>query len=135
MAVNERILKRQIERLKSLSRGEDRPWGTDRDPGLRDEYLRVLRNASEDDGHAMRIIDSVMDSMKFAPAPAELLAFAKAAARAQEEPYEMRPTRCLKCGDSGFRQVVRVIKGQSYEAAEPCECRQIQEHERIRTVA
>ena len=116
-------LQKQIARLKSLPRGEDRPWGTSTEPGLRDELLRVLGSHAQDDAHAQRIVDTIVETADFCPTPAELIRIARATERAQQTEYELTKTRCNDCGDSGFRQVVQVKNGARYEFSQPCDCK------------
>lgn len=65
-------IRKQVQRLKGLPRGEDRPWGNDSEPGLREELFRMLWRQSESDEEAARFVDSAMESCKFCPSPAEL---------------------------------------------------------------
>jgi len=106
--LTDRGLKRQIARLKSLPRGEDRPWGTDEEPGLRDELLKVLRQRSSDDTEAERIIDLAMQNSKFTPTPAELIEYADAVFRARpvDEGPRWEPTGplCRRCESHGVIQ-------------------------------
>ncbi len=127
--MNEKHLQRQIARLKNLPRIEAQEWGDAKNPGLRDELLRVLWIIANDDDHARQIIDRVMDSKpadgkpQFCPTPGVLKAVAETLEREREAEYEVHPTKCNHCGDSGFRQVVRIVHGERYEAAIPCECK------------
>jgi hypothetical protein len=107
--LTDRCLKRQIARLKSLPRGEDRPWGTDNEPGLRDELLRVLRQRSSDDTESERIIDLALQNSKFAPTPAELIEYADAVFRARPADEGPRwtsegPPLCNRCNSQGTLQ-------------------------------
>jgi hypothetical protein len=66
-------IRKQIQRLKGLPRGEDRPWGNDSEPGLREELFRMLWRQSESDEEAAKFVDIAMESCKFCPSPAELV--------------------------------------------------------------
>jgi len=107
--LTDRGLKRQIARLKSLPRGDDRPWGTDEEPGLREELLKVLRFRSSDDAEAERIIDLAMQHSKFTPTPAELIDYADAVFRARPADdgprwaFEGSPL-CNRCNSQGTLQ-------------------------------
>jgi len=110
-------LKKQVARLKVLPRGDERPWGTDKEPGLREELLRVLWQQAASDEHATRIIDHLMDGAEFCPTPAELMA------AAQEVPERLGMLReadaqCVNCGGSGWKRT----QVGSYSGVKRCEC-------------
>lgn len=71
-AFNKEALQKQIARLKGLPRGDDRPWGTSSEPGLRDELLRVLWEQASSNEHAARIIDRVIEVSQFCPVPVDI---------------------------------------------------------------
>ena len=80
-------MKRQVGRLRALPRG-DRQWGTEAEPGLGAELLRVMNRAARDHHHASLIIDKVMDSSQFCPTPIELREIASGVGPEKSKPID-----------------------------------------------
>jgi hypothetical protein len=125
--LTEGVLRRQVQRLKALPRGEERPWGEGKEPGLRDELLRSLWNQAHSDEHAKRIIDAVIDKSKtFCPTPAELTEIASMVSP-DPQAAEKRAS-CEGCGGVGYtveRRKARALPGlpeREYDYALPCVC-------------
>lgn len=133
MPLTEKVLHKQVGRLKDLPRQEGQFWGDSKTPGLRDELLRSLWKIATDDDHARQIIDRVMDTkpnpgkdgnvVQFCPTPGALAATAELIARDRERvrgAEKLQPTQCSECGDTGWKRKVRTIDGREYDFAVPC---------------
>lgn len=105
--LTETHLRAQVNRLKTLPRGEDRPWGTPKEPGLREELLRELWRQAESDEDAEQIINRVIKHCKFCPSPAELIEVAtamrmdKLAEREWTNPHSEPVGLCRECSEWG----------------------------------
>lgn len=91
------------------------------------ELVVALRCATSE-AQARAIISRWLEPPpKDCPTPAELrqaiYADEEAASKASEKSYQVTPTRCDKCGDTGFRHEVRKIHGEPYDYAAVCGCR------------
>lgn len=126
--MNEAHLQKQITRLKVLPRGEDRPWGTGEEHGLKHELFKQLWRSAMHDQHAEWVIDRALELCKFCPSPAELAEIAESvpADPGRSEFKQLSPTRCPLCSDSGYKRVVvrrRPSPGaepENYEFTVPC---------------
>lgn len=121
-------LKKQVARLKTLPRGEERPWGSASELGLRDELLKALWEQACSDQHAELIVDQIIRVSKFCPSPAELIEIADSvpeyAKKQTKDDYKVPgPTRCVACDDSGFKRKTFERDGEKYDFAVPCGCR------------
>lgn len=124
--ITEKHLREQIARLKNLPHADDQSWGRGEqgkpgyEPGLRDELLRTLWQQADDDAHAKRIIDRVMQEAQFRPTPAELITYAEALRQAEGKAWQQQPTTpsrtplCTLCDSWGW-----VVKDGRYVA---CTC-------------
>jgi hypothetical protein len=126
--LNERDIRAQVHRLKSLPRSEEQPWDV-----LREELIRTLWSHSENMEHATAIVTAVIDSArgetKFCPTPGELAAFAGGIAAAKQPEFSTGHTRCERCGDTGFVSIKRKVRAspampeREYEYSAVCSCR------------
>lgn len=106
--LTEGVLKKQVQRLKTLPRGEDRPWGTDSEPGLREELFKELWRQAESNDEAERIVNQVIALCKFCPSPAELIEIATemrvsaVTNRTWKNPYSSEDSEnCPECHEWG----------------------------------
>lgn len=105
-------IKKQVKRLRSLPRKEDeRPWAD-----VAPEFERVLQTVAENDEHAQRIADFVIDSSRFCPSPIELRELADSVAGKRPE---LRPDPdCQLCGGHGQK----IVERDGLTGAARCDC-------------
>lgn len=92
-------LQKQVRRLKVLPRGEDRPWGSEEEHGLKHELFRQLWNSAMHADHAEWIIDKVIETCKFCPSPAELFEIANTVPDYKGENYKSNHERWGRVGE------------------------------------
>lgn len=109
--MSEMIAARQLRRLAGLP-------GTDERKDIIPEVLAMLWRQADDESHAKRAVDLLLQRSRFFPTPAEIKL---ACDETRVEPFaawkpNLEP--CPDCGGSGWRTVER----GGYSAAKRCEC-------------
>lgn len=102
---------KQIKRLRAIPRNnDDRPWDV-----VAPEFARVLQQIADDDKHAERIVDHLIDTVKFCPAPIELRDTGLEVSRQAR----LKPTPdCPKCNGTGHE----IIERAGMSGARRCDC-------------